>query len=115
VLEQQQRVQGSRWQLLRAAIVGLSSDVFVGRLFFGDPATGKVAWDCDCRPSDAYWLSLQVGQPRQAACPPCLGQDRRAAAQPGCSPGWPALPAGAARKLKPAGVARCGLGPCCLA
>jgi len=26
----------------------------------GDPATGEIMWDCDCRPSDATFLSLQV-------------------------------------------------------
>lgn len=31
-----------QWQLLRVAIVALENDIFVGRLFFGDPATGKL-------------------------------------------------------------------------
>lgn len=39
----------------------LRGNTFVGRIFFGDPATGQVAWDCDCRPSDACWLALKVG------------------------------------------------------
>jgi hypothetical protein len=48
------------WTLLKVAIVGLQNDVFVGRLFFGDPLTGKVHWDCDCRPSDGCFLSIKV-------------------------------------------------------
>jgi bifunctional DNase/RNase len=60
VVEKQQQAQGKQWQLLRAAIVDLANDTFIGRIFFGNPETGEVVWDCDCRPSDAFWLSLQV-------------------------------------------------------
>ncbi len=45
-------------------MVELRGNTFVGRIFFGDPATGQVAWDCDCRPSDACWLALKVGRGR---------------------------------------------------
>jgi hypothetical protein len=48
-----------RWALLKVAIVALQNDVFVGRLFFGDPLTGCVHWDCDCRPSDGCFLSIK--------------------------------------------------------
>ncbi|GBF87861.1 hypothetical protein Rsub_00573 [Raphidocelis subcapitata] len=51
------------WKLLRASIVDLRNDVFVARLFFGDPATGEVKWDCDCRPSDATFLAMKSGAP----------------------------------------------------
>ncbi|KAG2442549.1 hypothetical protein HXX76_002635 [Chlamydomonas incerta] len=57
------QTNGRQWQLLRVAIVALENDIFVGRLFFGDPATGVVAWDCDCRPSDGVYLSLRSGCP----------------------------------------------------
>jgi hypothetical protein len=50
----------NRWQLLRVAIVALENDIFIGRMFFGDAATGTVMWDCDCRPSDGLYLSLRV-------------------------------------------------------
>jgi bifunctional DNase/RNase len=49
--------------VLKVAIVGMNEDVFYGRLFFGDPATGEVLWDCDCRPSDACWLALKFRAP----------------------------------------------------
>ncbi|GAX79692.1 hypothetical protein CEUSTIGMA_g7133.t1 [Chlamydomonas eustigma] len=52
-----------QWTLLKVAIVGLQNDVFVGRLFFGDPLTGKVHWDCDCRPSDGCFLSIKCKAP----------------------------------------------------
>ena len=52
---------------LQVAVVELRGNTFVGRIFFGDPATGQVAWDCDCRPSDACWLALKVGRRRGAA------------------------------------------------
>ncbi|PNW85377.1 hypothetical protein CHLRE_03g183550v5 [Chlamydomonas reinhardtii] len=57
------QTNGRQWQLLRVAIVALENDIFVGRLFFGDPATGVVAWDCDCRPSDGVYLSMRSGCP----------------------------------------------------
>jgi hypothetical protein len=58
----QQMWQAGRedWKLLRVAVVELRNDVFVARLFFGDPATGEVKWDCDCRPSDATFLAMKV-------------------------------------------------------
>lgn len=42
------------------AIVELRGMVYVGRLFFGHEDTGEVLWDCDCRPSDGFWLALMV-------------------------------------------------------
>lgn len=36
------------------------NDVYYGRLFFGDPETQQVLWDCDVRPSDATFLALKV-------------------------------------------------------
>ncbi|KAG2448318.1 hypothetical protein HYH02_006902 [Chlamydomonas schloesseri] len=57
------QTNGRQWQLLRVAIVALENDIFVGRLFFGDPATGVVSWDCDCRPSDGVYLSLRSSCP----------------------------------------------------
>ncbi|GLI69021.1 hypothetical protein VaNZ11_013560, partial [Volvox africanus] len=56
-------VHRGQWQLLRVAIVALDGDIFVGRLFFGDAATGTVHWDCDCRPSDGVYLSLRTQCP----------------------------------------------------
>ncbi|EFJ52139.1 hypothetical protein VOLCADRAFT_103159 [Volvox carteri f. nagariensis] len=56
-------MQPGQWQLLRVAIVALKDDLFVGRLFFGDAATGTVCWDCDCRPSDGVYLSLRTQCP----------------------------------------------------
>ena len=35
----------------------------MGRLFFGDPLTGQVYWDCDCRPSDGCFLSIKSNAP----------------------------------------------------
>jgi Domain of unknown function (DUF151) len=32
-------------------------------LFFGNPETQESSWDCDCRPSDGIWLSIQSGAP----------------------------------------------------
>lgn len=51
------------WKLLRVAVVELRNDVFVARLFFGDPVTGEAKWDCDCRPSDATFLAMKSGAP----------------------------------------------------
>jgi bifunctional DNase/RNase len=51
------------WTVLRVAITGISESIFLGRVFFGDPATGQVVWDVDCRPSDAVWLSTKLGAP----------------------------------------------------
>lgn len=49
------------WTLLRVAVVACVSDVYYGRLFFGDPDTQQVLWDTDVRPSDATFLALKVG------------------------------------------------------
>ena len=62
-MQQAQSEDTRRWGLLRVAIVGLQNDVFVGRLFFGDPLTGRVHWDCDCRPSDGCVLSIKCNAP----------------------------------------------------
>jgi bifunctional DNase/RNase len=59
VLERGQQISKRDWKLLRIAIVDLRNNTFYGRLFFGDPTTGVAVWDCDCRPSDAIWLSLK--------------------------------------------------------
>ncbi len=48
------------WTLLRVAVVACVNDVYYGRLFFGDPETQQVLWDCDVRPSDATFLALKV-------------------------------------------------------
>ena len=48
------------FKLLHVAVVDLQSYAYIGRAFFGNPATGQLTWDCDCRPSDACWLALQV-------------------------------------------------------
>jgi hypothetical protein len=54
------------WTLLRVAVVACVNDVYYGRLFFGDPETQQVLWDCDVRPSDATFLALKVRrQPQQ--------------------------------------------------
>lgn len=61
-----QRAQGadqSNWSLLKVAIVDLRNNVFIGRLFFGNPDTGEVKWDCDCRPSDGCYLAIKAGCP----------------------------------------------------
>lgn len=50
VLERGQELSRRDWRVLRVAIVELRGATFIGRLFFGDPASGKVAWDVDCRP-----------------------------------------------------------------
>ena len=42
------------------AIVELQNDIYLARMFFGDPETGTVLWDLDCRPSDATFLALRV-------------------------------------------------------
>ncbi|GFR41045.1 hypothetical protein Agub_g1479 [Astrephomene gubernaculifera] len=63
LLNRAQEVSRGQWQLLRVAVVALENDIFIGRLFFGDAATGAVMWDCDCRPSDGVYLSLRTGCP----------------------------------------------------
>lgn len=60
MLERGQEISKRTWAVLRVAVVELRGQTFVGRVFFGDPASGQVAWDCDCRPSDACWLALKV-------------------------------------------------------
>lgn len=51
------------WTLLRVAVVACVNDVYYGRLFFGDPETQQVLWDCDVRPSDATFLALKAQAP----------------------------------------------------
>eukprot|EP00882_Tetradesmus_deserticola_P008054 GHRQ01008483.1.p1 GENE.GHRQ01008483.1~~GHRQ01008483.1.p1 ORF type:complete len:413 (+),score=146.77 GHRQ01008483.1:221-1459(+) len=51
------------WTLLRVAVVACVNDVYYGRLFFGDPETQQVLWDCDVRPSDATFLALKAKAP----------------------------------------------------
>ncbi|KAJ9508389.1 hypothetical protein QJQ45_011921 [Haematococcus lacustris] len=63
VLQQAQRCSSEPWALLHAAITEITDAVFVGRLYFGNPETGQVLWECDCRPSDGCYLSLQPGHP----------------------------------------------------
>lgn len=63
VLYQMWQAGREDWKLLRVAVVELRNDVFVARLFFGDPATGEVKWDCDCRPSDGTFLAMKSGAP----------------------------------------------------
>eukprot|EP00197_Chlamydomonas_leiostraca_P002202 CAMPEP_0202858110 /NCGR_PEP_ID=MMETSP1391-20130828/780_1 /ASSEMBLY_ACC=CAM_ASM_000867 /TAXON_ID=1034604 /ORGANISM="Chlamydomonas leiostraca, Strain SAG 11-49" /LENGTH=296 /DNA_ID=CAMNT_0049536993 /DNA_START=366 /DNA_END=1256 /DNA_ORIENTATION=+ len=63
LLERARAGDSGRWSLLRVAIVELRDNVFIGRLFFGDPATGRVMWDCDCRPSDGCFLSIKSSCP----------------------------------------------------
>lgn len=55
------------WTLLRVAVVSCVNDVYYGRLFFGDPETQQVLWDCDVRPSDATFLALKVNSNTSAA------------------------------------------------
>jgi hypothetical protein len=56
------------WTLLRVAVVACVNDVYYGRLFFGDPETQQVLWDCDVRPSDATFLALKVRRQQQSFC-----------------------------------------------
>ncbi|KAG2499872.1 hypothetical protein HYH03_002163 [Edaphochlamys debaryana] len=63
IIQRAAQVSRDQWQLLRVAVVALENDIFVGRLYFGDPVTGKVMWDCDCRPSDGIALGLKTGCP----------------------------------------------------
>jgi len=53
------------WGLVRAAITDYDPRMkaFTGRLFFGDPASGAVAWECEARPADAAWLADRAGAP----------------------------------------------------
>ena len=74
-LQQQREAAHPDFKLLRMAVVDLQSFAYIGRLFFGDPATGKHSWDCDCRPSDGLWLALRVRPARppsmRSTCLPC--------------------------------------------
>ncbi|GAB4822430.1 hypothetical protein N2152v2_009476 [Parachlorella kessleri] len=63
ILERGREISKRDWQLVRVAIVELRGSVFIGRLFFGDPASGHVVWDCDSRPSDSIWLALKAKCP----------------------------------------------------
>lgn len=63
VLQRGQEISKRTWGILRVAVVELRGNTFLGRVFFGDPSTGTVAWDCDCRPSDACWLALKSKAP----------------------------------------------------
>ena len=73
------------FKLLRVAVVDLQSFAYIGRLFFGDPATGQHSWDCDCRPSDGFWLALRV----RASWPAPHVQRAPVRERPRCP--WPAL------------------------
>ncbi|KAK9835118.1 hypothetical protein WJX84_007845 [Apatococcus fuscideae] len=63
VLQRGMEMDRPHWQLLRVAIVELRGFTYIGRAFFGDRETGKVAWDCDCRPSDSVWLAQKTHAP----------------------------------------------------
>eukprot|EP01023_Acetabularia_acetabulum_P025230 TRINITY_DN24173_c0_g2_i1.p2 TRINITY_DN24173_c0_g2~~TRINITY_DN24173_c0_g2_i1.p2 ORF type:complete len:337 (-),score=61.40 TRINITY_DN24173_c0_g2_i1:1859-2869(-) len=63
VLERGKEISSNHWGVLRVAVVELKSNVFHGRLFFGDTRTGKAMWDCDCRPSDGSWIAIKYNVP----------------------------------------------------
>ena len=63
VLQRGQQQAGQEWDILRVAVVARSDSAFIGRIFFGARESGQVAFDVDCRPSDAVWLALQAGAP----------------------------------------------------
>jgi len=63
VLQRGRDVSKRDWSVLRVAIVGLSDTAYLGRIFFGNKDTGEVAWDVDCRPSDATWLAIKCKAP----------------------------------------------------
>lgn len=69
VLTRGQEISKRDWRLARVAIVELRNNVYYGRLFFGEEGSDRVVWDCDCRPSDACWLSLK------AECPIFIKKD----------------------------------------
>lgn len=71
VLSRGQEISKKDWRLVRVAIVDLRNNVYYGRLFFGERggSDDKIVWDCDCRPSDACWLSIKAG------CPIFIKQD----------------------------------------
>eukprot|EP00210_Caulerpa_lentillifera_P007630 g7287.t1 len=58
VLERFETLNPNEWHLLHVAVVDIIDNTFIGRLYFGDPETDEIVWDCDCRPSDACWLAL---------------------------------------------------------
>lgn len=62
-LERGKEISKRDWTVVRVAITGLADSTFLGRIFFGDRLTGQVAWDVDCRPSDATWLAIKSGAP----------------------------------------------------
>lgn len=59
IIERGKELSIQDWHLLHVAIVELKENTFIGRLFFGDPETNEISWDCDCRPSDGCWLALK--------------------------------------------------------
>ena len=63
VLQRGNSLAEQDWSILHVAITGLSGFTFLGRIYFGDPQTGHIAWDVDCRPSDATWLATKCGAP----------------------------------------------------
>jgi len=67
ILERGRGLSKREWTIRSVAITGMSEATFLGRIFFGyssqdDPDT-EIAWDVDCRPSDACWLALKCGAP----------------------------------------------------
>ena len=48
---------GCKMVLKRAAIVDMERNIFKARLFFGPENSTQIAFDIDCRPSDALCLS----------------------------------------------------------
>ncbi len=59
ILMRGQDISKREWKLVRGAVVEMRGNTYVGRLFFGD-SEGNVVWDCDCRPSDALYMTLRV-------------------------------------------------------
>lgn len=62
ILMRGQDVSKREWKLVRGAVVEMRGNTYVGRLFFGD-SEGNVVWDCDCRPSDALYMTLRAHAP----------------------------------------------------
>lgn len=63
IVQRGQAISKRDWTILRVAIVELKNEIYIGRMFFGDKHTQQVMWDCDCRPSDATWVSLKANCP----------------------------------------------------